>query len=296
MATLRKLLILLLLVSIASAVQVKPPRGTYAVNRNHPLARDLVGCWLLNEGAGSVVRDGSGNNNHGVIGDGGEVLWVSGPTGSCLSLPALVTGGAVMVPNTVALNITGHITLSIWVQYTTSGGQNARGILCKDDAGIGTGYGLYLKWQDNAYIVTNMRIGGSWETVESPVAHNDGYWHHVAAVYDGAGLWLYIDGQVVNSAAASGALATNSYQLRIGRWETTNAWAFFAGALDSPMIVSRALSPSEIASLYSDPYQIVAQPRNDTWLSSMGGDLPSIFIIGVGIDGLVNWPINGSIN
>jgi len=40
---------------------LKPIRGSRLIG-NHPLARGLVGCWLFNEGSGNTVFDLSGNN------------------------------------------------------------------------------------------------------------------------------------------------------------------------------------------------------------------------------------------
>lgn len=45
----------------------KPPYGV-KLNRQHPLAQGLVGCWLMNEGGGSNIFD-LARYNHGVIDD-----------------------------------------------------------------------------------------------------------------------------------------------------------------------------------------------------------------------------------
>ena len=46
--------------------QDKPPVGSQ-INWGHPLARGLVGCWLLNEGAGRKAYDLSEYRNHGTL-------------------------------------------------------------------------------------------------------------------------------------------------------------------------------------------------------------------------------------
>ena len=48
---------------------IKPGRGIQ-LNRAHPLARGLVGCWLFNEGTGNKVFDLSLNGNEGTINNG----------------------------------------------------------------------------------------------------------------------------------------------------------------------------------------------------------------------------------
>ena len=45
----------------------KKPWPYQKVNTAHPLAKGLVGCWMMNEGGGSVIHDSSGNGNDGVV-------------------------------------------------------------------------------------------------------------------------------------------------------------------------------------------------------------------------------------
>ena len=52
----------------------KPARGSL-VNPSHPLARGLVGAWLMNEILGEVVCDLSGRGNNGTFTNG--PLWSS---------------------------------------------------------------------------------------------------------------------------------------------------------------------------------------------------------------------------
>ena len=40
----------------------KPPIGSQ-IDWSHPLAKGLVGCWLMNEGGGNVVNDIARRNN-----------------------------------------------------------------------------------------------------------------------------------------------------------------------------------------------------------------------------------------
>ncbi len=89
----------------------------------------------------------------------------------------------------------------------------------------------------------------------TPPASNtmwDGNWHMVAGAFDGAAVRLYVDGQEVGSAPASGSIgyglsANNDFI--IGNYadpfacsESTN----FAGWVDEVRVYGRALSPSEI--------------------------------------------------
>lgn len=68
---------------------VKPLFGT-PLNRAHPLAQGLVGCWLLNEGSGNKAYDSSGNGNHTTFVDFANPPtpasgWCAGPHGGALA-------------------------------------------------------------------------------------------------------------------------------------------------------------------------------------------------------------------
>ena len=68
---------------------IKPIRGS-TLKRTHPLARGLVGGWLMNENGGNRVNDLSGNNNFGTFGAGAaQPSWSIGKFGPAVT----VTGG-----------------------------------------------------------------------------------------------------------------------------------------------------------------------------------------------------------
>ena len=65
-------------------------------------------------------------------------------------------------------------------------------------------------------------------------------WAHVAATYDGATLRLYVDGTLVASVAATGAIATSTGALRIGG---NTLWGeYFQGLIDEVRVYNRALT------------------------------------------------------
>ena len=71
-------------------------------------------------------------------------------------------------------------------------------------------------------------------------------WAHVAATYDGATLRLYVDGSLVASVAATGAISTSTGALRIGG---NVLWGeYFQGLIDEVRVYNRALTLSQIQS------------------------------------------------
>ena len=93
---------------------------------------------------------------------------------------------------------------------------------------------------------------GDQVAINSQTIVQRGVWYHVAATYDGNQSVLYVDGVAEASATPGFALDYDTTPLYIG---TTGTWApylgFFGGIIDEVSIYSRALSPNEIAAIYS---------------------------------------------
>ena len=79
---------------------------------------------------------------------------------------------------------------------------------------------------------------------------NDGQWHHVAAVYDGTNMFLYVDGALDVSQPSHGFHAQNSYAVCIGEnaEATGHLWN---GLVDEASIYNRALAATEIQAIYA---------------------------------------------
>ena len=114
------------------------PRIGLRLNHSHPLANNLVGCWLMNEGSGNKAYDLSGNENDGTI---INALW----GGGALNFDG--TGDYVDIPNVI---LTTNYTISILAKLTDSGGANLN-IIMGDNTGT-TSYayamhGTRLRWR-----------------------------------------------------------------------------------------------------------------------------------------------------
>ena len=105
---------------------------------------------------------------------------------------------------------------------------------------------------------------------------NDGLWHHVAGVYDGLAMYLYVDGTLDVSQPSTGTIAQNNIPLAIGdNNEPPSGFSyFFNGLLDEVSLYNRALSADEIAAIFAagqggkcsgpQPPSIVTQPADQT--------------------------------
>jgi hypothetical protein len=78
---------------------------------------------------------------------------------------------------------------------------------------------------------------------------NDNQWHHVAGVYNGSKMDLYVDGKLDASQTASGSLNVSATNVYIGGSPSQS----FNGLVDDVRIYNRALSADEIEALYFGP-------------------------------------------
>ena len=103
---------------------------------------------------------------------------------------------------------------------------------------------LRFRLKTNGQTSTLIGSGGDLQT---------GMWMHVAAVYDGAWMKLYLNGQEVGRQAKSGNISTNpTIPVWIGSNPTVANSKPFDGVIDEMRVYRRALSPAEIEALAKD--------------------------------------------
>jgi len=217
----------------------------------------LVAIWKLDEIDGNIAVDSSGNGFAGRL--IGNPQWE--PTAGKFK-GALAFHGAqdsVQINNESAFNITGAITVAAWIKVN-SFDKRWQTIVAKGD----TAWRLQRTANENtlAFHCTGLSSAkGQWPYgVEGRKDINDGKWHHVAGVYDGGVISLYIDAILDNSVRASGAIQMNSFPVSIG----ANAEASernWSGLIDDVCVFAFALNVGGIRALYSgrDPIMIAEQ-------------------------------------
>jgi len=233
---------------------LKPPRGIQ-LNKTHSLARSLVGCWLMNEGAGGKVYDLSGNGNHGTF--VGDTHWVPGQHGSCLSFDG--SGDAVNIGD--YYDGISAITVSAWCRAANAQSSTTEGIVSKRWSSF---YGWSL-WRDG-FEKYNFAIGasGGQASAQSTTVFADTDWHHIVGVYTGSSVHIYVDGndEDATPGSTSGPITNRNDPVGIGAfWDGADFTAApWTGQIDNVMIFDRALSAEEIKALYADPFQALRYP------------------------------------
>ncbi len=198
-----------------------------------------IATWLLDDASGTTATDATGNGHDATLVNG--PIWTTGKLNGALQFNgtgAYVDSGS----NFPALSTAA--TIAFWVNPAAS--QTANAGIIGNRAGS---QGLAVQ-QDGSNLnryAFGFGNGTAWQSCPA-VPLVAGAWQHVAAVYDGAALVIYVNGVEQTRAAATGTIAPNpSQHLMLGQADALGR--FFQGGLDTVIILNRALSPTEIAEL-----------------------------------------------
>ncbi len=217
----------------------------------------LVGYWSFEDASGTQATDFSGNGNIGTLNSfgltGATSNWVTGKRGKALDFDG--TDDYVILSDSAALSPgTGDITVSAWAKTNVL---NSAGHWIYSDYGNDNNALVLLRLDTNNLFQAFFRDTGGTQTVSAynTTALATGTWYHVVAVKSGKTALIYLNGvQEASSTNNSlGTITTNDGKPPvIGTYGTTPGGNFnWNGTIDDFRIYNRALSATEVASLYA---------------------------------------------
>lgn len=150
--------------------------------------------------------------------------------------------------NVAALKPTTAVTVSCWINATAYADYKA--IVVADGASSWTannGYGLVhlTATNDVSFWINNFQNNVVSGTVVP------GGWHHVVGTYDKQNVKLYIDGLLIGSDPYTSNIAYGTGAVAIGCGAELGQF-FWNGNIDDVAIFSRALTATEVLTLYKD--------------------------------------------
>jgi len=202
----------------------------------------LVADYEFYEANGDTLHDTSGHGNHGVI---HGAVWDFGP-GAQQSLWFDGVDDYVLVPDSPDLHLgSGTIEISFWLPESRGPGSPSMELLHKEVGGETEGdLQIYFAAGDGKLYVEAETEHDRY-TVESDSGNWEPGAHHLAYVFDGSGMRLYVDHELqadVNPFAAS--LSSNTRDLVFGYNLSQGAEAF-RGGLGAIRISSVVLGPDD---------------------------------------------------
>ena len=222
--------------------------------------RDVAGAsgrplasWPLDEGAGQVATDASGNGHTGTLGlgplaDQNDPAWVPGRAGTALRFDG-TRDERVTIAQPSSLTPE-RLTVAAWVRRLGDPG-TYRYVLSYGATTCARGsYGLYSGAGGGIAFYVSSTDGYVTSPAAEPSRVWDGAWHQAAGTFDGAVVRLYLDGEEVG--AGRPADLSIDYSLGASAYVGTFRGSCdlpFTGDVDEVSIDDTALGRTAIAAL-----------------------------------------------
>jgi len=213
------------------------------------LSNGLVSYWPLDERSGTTASDKKGTNTGTYTGT--IVKGFSGASDEARTSVNL-SGSAsyVLVPDAVALDIPGPISVEYWANSDTllNSGDNPNSYFGGVTKASTYGLGWTTLISDGGWRF-NLSSGGISYTADSAtMAVEPGRWYHLVGTYDGTWMRLYLDGvEIASNNIGSKTIDNTTSSLRLGEW----GGADWDGELDDVSLYSTALGPSAVVAHYA---------------------------------------------
>jgi hypothetical protein len=229
----------------------------------NPLLTGLIAYWKLDETAGTVVTDSTGYHN---LVNHRATINQTGILSKCYDFVKNSSTFLALSVDTSIRALTNALSIAAWVKNTM--------VFNADDGGVvvfregTTGDGFELRQNSDWLGATGSQGCGAFELAGVAGANmseiggltmtNDGNWHLLVGTFDGATQYLYTDGVCEASVAWVNTISYNAGQaFYVG---TRANWGDFeenqitpyVGSIDEPAIWNRALTPTEVSTLYNN--------------------------------------------
>jgi hypothetical protein len=241
---------------------IKPPVGA-VLNRSHPLAKGLVGCWLMNEMGLYGFRDTITKSGVGVVVSTNPPNLIMSPEGPAVSFPYNRPGTYLDYGQNIS-----HCpvnAMSVFARiYITSEGDNNNAIFSK-----GTDWLLKRYTGGSGGYSATMTTGGTARTIALASTNwGVGEVLSVGLTYDGVAVRLYAHGTQRGIVAGTGEIAnTAATVIRCGG----DSVIACVQQILSFMVYDRALTPAEIASMEQKPYAMFQRDQAVIWKAPAAG-------------------------
>jgi len=214
-----------------------------------------VGHWKFDEGFENIAYDSSGNQNDGVIIGSTYTNDVPRPSANFAlafnnTLGAEPADSYVMIPDSPSLRPSSALTVQAWINASQAGGERTHIIAKECGSSSNDSYALWYSWDGYLYFGLMSTPIASVRT-EFPGLN---VWHHVAGVWDGSIMRLYVDGDEVANKSFAGPLVYDSNPVLIGADDQDGdnipeeGWI---GLIDDVRIYDYARTAEQISNEYS---------------------------------------------
>jgi len=222
------------------------PRLTSAVD-------GMVSYWKFDEGSGDTAYDYV-NGNHGTV---FGAIWTNGVVNGALTFDGM--NDYVGIADSSSLDLTtNRMTIACWIRAPVLPYEHKALVEKGDVWSVGLG--------PDGKAVMGMYIASVYRRAVSSTALSTDVWYHIAGVYDGEAVRIFVGGNLEASIPAVGSIRVDHRQLSIGsnigyfNWPTIFAQA----SVDEIYLFDRTLSQSELATLAQGIKEVEIDIKPDT--------------------------------
>ena len=183
--------------------------------------------------------------------------------GGYINRGAVFNGSSSKITNT-GFSITGNRSVSFWVRMNSSSSQNT---------------GILSTWNDGADYLEGITVRGgasntnfvlSVDTTNHTIAALNTNWNHIAIIYDGTYYQAYFNGtQVLTNISVQSSIEKLS-NLQLGARHTPTDTQYFSGKIDQVRVFDKALSSSEVTTLYGETHASTTISTTDIFSDNSG--------------------------
>ncbi len=240
----------------------KPPLGVQ-INRGHPLAQGLIGCWLMNEGGGTTVRDLAAIAASLALNVDGTLVasaaWIPGRDGVAVQTSQATSSFIDVGSTSCTTFMLATQSWAAWVLTTTTGASQQ----------IVAVNGNNLRYRINSDQTIGLLANGAAINYSTSAAITSGRWYHLSVTCGPNGTAIYING--VNAASDGTAFTIPSFgTAHFGEFSSET----LTGAISQVVAYNRVLSAAEVLGLYTQPYCFL-QPQSPRYRVSGTPSAPS---------------------
>jgi hypothetical protein len=249
------------LYSSGTAHPVVRNQSSSKLTANTSLASGLVGHWtfdgadLTGSGGVGTARDVSGSNNHGTLTNG--PTRALGKLGQALNF-VRASSQYVSIPIGSSLAQQGEFSFAGWLKLNSD--YTSAQVVISNGSAVTVNHQNYIVEFGQTDYKLSLWNSGAGPIASTATSIADNNWHHYAVVRTGAsGNWtvrIYLDGvldSTTSSIATNPSGAASDYSLIGGLSNAGSSYAGYLmnGVLDDVRIYNRALSATEVRSLYN---------------------------------------------
>ena len=222
---------------------LRPIFGTmYVSGTFSPIPSGAMAYYQFSEKSGTMIIDGTSNNNHAVLYGGATRTVAGGRVGDAINFDG--SNDFVEITSGFTNFSSSALSIEVWIK---GGGQSP-----------GTGHGLVVGdamkidyWGAKAF--TGVKTGSTWKTNQwsASASINDNLWKHIVLTWDGSNQNIYINGTKDTTPYATTGSLDMQDKLTIGL--DTAFGYYYNGIIDEIVIYNRVLNQTDVTNRYSNP-------------------------------------------